>query len=257
MHTLQAALALCAALLALVMPTASALAQTSGANVANPLGLVAFSSMPPGTPARPWRLATLPKQKSVPTHFEIVSLAGKPVLQVQTDHAYGNLVFDAPPGLHPSALQLRWSWRLERGLEHSDLTTKAGDDTPLKVCALFDMALDGLGLGERTKLRIARSLSGEHLPAATLCYVWDRRLAVGGELPNAFSERVRYIVVTSGEARPGQWLHFERNLAADFLHAFGHETGALPPLLAIAVGADSDNTGGSSLGYVGDVSLAP
>ena len=257
MHALQAALTCCVALLALAAPATGALAQATAASAANPLGLVAFSSMPPGAPARPWRVAALPKQSKPLTHFDIVSLSGKPVLQVQSDHAYGNLVFDAPPGLHPTALQLRWTWRLERGLEHSDLSTKAGDDTPLKVCALFDMALDGLGLGERTKLRIARSLSGEHLPAATLCYVWDRRLAVGAELPNAFSERVRYIVVTSGLARPGQWLQFERNLAADFMHAFGHETSALPPLLAIAVGADSDNTGGSSLGYIGDLSLAP
>ena len=257
MKTLPVTRANCAALLALTLSAGSATAQTSATAAANPLGLVAFSSMPPGAPARPWRVAGVPKQSQPLTQFDIVNLSGRPVLQVQSDHAYGNLVFDAPPGLRPNALQLRWSWRLERGLEHSDLATKAGDDTPLKVCALFDMPLDALSLVERTRLRFARGVSGEHLPAATLCYVWDRRLAVGAELPNSYSERVRYVVVSSGDARPGRWLHVERPLAADFMRAFGHETGTLPPLLAIAVGADSDNTGGSSLGYVGDVSLAP
>ena len=63
---------------------------------------------------------------------------------------------------------LRWDWRLERGLERSDLNSKEGDDTPVKVCALFDMPLDGLALGERTRLRVARASTGEHLPAATL-----------------------------------------------------------------------------------------
>ena len=213
--------------------------------------------MPPGPPAPPWRVAGLPKQNKPFTHFEVVSVAGKSVLEVQSEHAYGNLVFDAPPGLQPVGLHLRWSWRLERGLERSDLSSKAGDDTALKVCALFDMALDGLGLGERVLLRWARSISAEHLPAATLCYVWDRRLPVGTGLPNAFSARVRYVVVSSGDARPGQWIFLERDLAADFIHAFGHETATLPPLLGIAVGADSDNTSGSSLGYVGDLSLMP
>lgn len=235
----------------------SALAQTPAASAANPLGLIAFSSMQAGTPAPPWRVAGLPNQNKPFTHFEVVSISGKSVLEVQSEHAYGNLVFDAPPGLRPTGLHLRWSWRLERGLERSDLSNKAGDDAALKVCALFDMPLDRLGLGERVLLRWARSISAEHLPAATLCYVWDRRLPVGTEIPNAFSARLRYIVVSSGAARPGQWILLERDLAADFLHAFGHETTSLPPLLGIAVGADSDNTNGSSLGYVGDLSLAP
>jgi len=45
------------------------------------------------------------------------------------------------------------------------------------------------------------------------------------------------------------------NLGRDFLRAFGHETTVVPPLLALAVGADTDNTGSHSLAYVGDLSL--
>ena len=256
-RTLSSPFEQCAAGLLLLTLAAAAWGQTAAANGANPFGLVAFSSMSPGPPAPPWRVAGLPKQNKPFTHFEVVSVAGKSVLEVQSEHAYGNLVFDAPPGLRPVGLHLRWSWRLDRGLERSDLSSKAGDDTALKVCALFDMALDGLGLGERTLLRWARTISAEHLPAATLCYVWDRRLPVGTGLPNAFSARVRYVVVSSGDARPGQWIFLERDIAADFMHAFGHESAGLPPLLGIAVGADSDNTSGSSQGYVGDLSLAP
>ena len=48
----------------------------------------------------------------------------------------------------------------------------------------------------------------------------------------------------------------ERNLASDFMAAFGHETAVLPPLLALAVGADTDNTGSASLSYVGDLRLS-
>jgi hypothetical protein len=179
------------------------------------------------------------------------------VLRLQTDGSYGNLVFDTPHLTPSTNLMLRWSWSLERGLERSDLTTKNGDDTPVKVCALFDMPLDGLGLGERTRVRIARSFTGEHLPAATLCYVWDRSLPIGSTLANAFTSRVRYMVLTSGPAQNGVWLHLARNLAADFLLAFGHESANVPPLLALAVGADSDNTKGNSLAYVGNISLAP
>lgn len=213
--------------------------------------------MPPGAVAPPWRIAGLPGQKLPLTQFAIVAPDARPVLRVAANASYGNLVLDTRGRrAGPDAL-LRWSWMLERNLQNSDLSTKPGDDVALKVCALFDMPLDGLALGERTKLRMARGISGEPLPAATLCYVWDRLLPVGSLVANVFSARVRYVVVSSGPAQPGTWLPIERNLASDFLRAFGHEATVVPPLLALAVGADADNTGGQSLGFVGDVTLTP
>jgi hypothetical protein len=85
--------------------------------------------------------------------------------------------------------------------------------------------------------------------------VWDPSLPVGTELPNAYTGRVRYLVLNSASTPLGQWANHSRDLAADFLRSFGAETDAVPPLLAIVVGADADNTHGSSLAYVGDVSL--
>ena len=245
---------LVAAASAMLAKAETPVATSNSAGLHSPL---AFSAMAPGPVAPPWRLAGLPKQKKTFTEFDIVVSSGTPVLRLHAHASYGNLVFDTPHLAPSPELVLRWNWSLERGLEQSDLTRKDGDDVPLKVCALFDMPLDGLGLGERTRLRLARAVTGEHLPAATLCYVWDRALPVSSTLANAFTARLRYFVLSSGPARPGAWLHLERNLASDFLRAFGHETTTVPPLLAIAVGADADNTGGDSLGYVSDISLAP
>lgn len=217
----------------------------------------AFSAMPVGAPDSGWRVAGLPKQKFPLTRFDVMALDGRHVLRVQADASYGNLVFDTGHArIGPNAV-LHWSWQLERGLPASDLASKQGDDSPLKLCVLFDLPLDGLGFAERTRMRLARSLSGEALPGATLCYVWDRLLPAGTALANAYTPRVRYIVVNSGEARAGQWFSHERRLAADFLRAFGHEAPVVPPLLAVLVGADADNTAGRSMAYVGDVVLTP
>ena len=253
-HLSRGIATLVAAASAMLALAETPLATTSAASLHSP---AAFSVMAPGPVAPPWRLAGLPKQKKPFTQFDIVAPTGTPVLRLQAHASYGNLVFDTPHLAPSPELMLRWNWRLERGLEHSDLTSKEGDDAPLKVCALCDMPLDGLGLGERTRLRVARAITGEHLPAATLCYVWDYALPAGSTLANAFTSRLRYFVLSSGPARPGAWLHLERNLATDFLRAFGHETTTVPPLLAIAVGADADNSGGDSLGYVSDISLTP
>lgn len=216
-----------------------------------------FSSAVGAQPPAPWRAVGVQRGKIALTRFDITELDGRKVLRVEALKSYGNLVHALPPALPEEGLRLRWHWRLERPLADADLRRRENDDSPLKVCALFDMPLDKLGLIERNALRLARSVSGENLPSATLCYVWDATLAPGTLLSNAYSARVRMLVVDGGAQRLGQWVAHTRDLAADFRLAFGHESATLAPLEAVLVGGDSDNTGGHSLGYVGDVTLSP
>ena len=62
----------------------------------------------------------------------------------------------------------------------------------------------------------------------------------------------------SGQGSPlAQWRSHERRINADFLRLFGDESKVVPPVLAVVVGADTDNTGGSSLGYIADLALVP
>ena len=95
------------------------------------------------------------------------------------------------------------------------------------------------------------------MPGATVCYVWDAHLAAGTMLDNAFTRRQRYIVVRSGPEKLKQWASESRDVAADFLAIFGDESKVVPPIVGIAVGADSDNTHTHSLGYVSAVTLQP
>lgn len=219
--------------------------------------LAAFSSASGEQPPAPWRVVGVPGGKIPLTSYALVELDGRKVLRVEASKSYGNLVHDLPALAPEAGLRLRWRWRLDETLRGADPRRREGDDSPLKVCALFDMPLARLGLIERNLLRLARAASGEKLPSATLCYVWDGVLAPGTLLPNAYSARVRFIVLDSGEQRLGQWVAHSRDLAADFRRAFGEESDVVPPLQAVLVGADADNTGGRSLGHVGDVTLSP
>lgn len=241
------------ALLLSLLLVAAVSAQTQSKAIA----LAPFSSSSGDQPPAPWRVVGVPGGKIPLTTYALVELDGRKVLRVEASKSYGNLVHDLP-GVQPEAgLRLRWRWRLDEPLRGADLRRREGDDSPLKVCALFDMPLTKLGLIERNLLRLARGVSGEKLPSATLCYVWDSTLATGTLLANAYTARVRIIVVNSGEQRLGQWVSHERDLAADFQRAFGEESDTLPPLQAVLVGGDADNTGGRSLGWVGDVTLSP
>lgn len=226
-------------------------------DAAKAITLTPFSSASGDQPPAPWRVVGVPGGKIALTTYAIADMNGRKVLRVQANKSYGNLVHDLSLVQAEVGSRLRWRWRLDEPLRGADLRRREGDDSPLKVCALFDMPLDKLGLFERNLLRLARGVSGEKLPSATLCYVWDSTLAPGTLLANAYTARVRLIVVNSSEQALGQWVSHERDLAADFKRAFGEESDTLPPLQAVLVGADADNTGGRSLGWVGDVALSP
>ena len=215
----------------------------------------AFSSSKADTLPAPWRLVGLPKGKAPLAQLDITTLGYERVLRLATDKSYGTALLELNPAVLAPGRTLKWRWRLEQPLLMADLKLKETDDAPLKVCAMFDMPLDKLGFWERNLVRLARSSSGEKIPAATLCYVWDHKLPVDSALPNAYSKRLRYIVLDSGEQKLGQWVNHERDLAVDLQRAFGHEFDTPPPLTALAVGADSDNTQGKSLAYVGDLVL--
>lgn len=205
-----------------------------------------------------WRVVGFPKkQTDLPlTRFEAAQAdASHRAVRVSSASAYGTLVHDWR-GPVPGPLQ--WTWRLDQPLSQGkappDLTSKAGDDAALKLCVMFDHPLERVPLVERTLLRLARSLSGEALPAATVCYVWDSAQPAGLRGANPYTRRVRYISLRGTEAPLNQWLPESRQPAQDYAELFSDEasaTGPAPPVLAVVLGADSDNTTSVSLGWFG------
>ncbi|KPF48415.1 hypothetical protein IP87_14955 [beta proteobacterium AAP121] len=195
-----------------------------------------------------WQVANLPEQKPPPTRYSAETVGERPALRLEAQASYGNLLH-ALPGVAAPA-RLAWSWRVAEPNPGTALRSKAGDDVAAKVCISFDAPLAQVPFGERTLLRIARSRTGQALPAATLCWVWGGPEAVGSVIDNAFSRRVRYLVLRNAAEAGERWFEESRDIAADFLRAFGDENTTVPPLVAVLVGADADNTGGRSVAHV-------
>jgi hypothetical protein len=206
-------------------------------------------------PPAPWHVAGLPQQRKPLTRFDLVDLDGRHALRVESGDSYGNLVH--PLNLPRPAVHLSWQWRVDQLVEGADLRTRAGDDTTLKVCVFFDLPIARVPFVERQLLRLARARSEEPLPAATVCYVWDNQLPVGTTLDNAYTRRLRYIVLESGRDHLHQWLPERRDVAADFIRLFGDESPQPPAIVGIGIGADADNTHGHGLGHVADLMLEP
>ena len=208
-----------------------------------------------GTTLNPaWQLSELPKSKTHLTEFTPVKLDGDAVLAVHTQASYGVL---AHLWQGPAPEFLSWRWLLAQPLAGTDIRTKAGDDAALKVCVMFDQPLADVPFFQRASLAVARAATGQNLPSATLCYLWDNHYPAGTHGVNPYTARLRYKVLNGSESVTGQWVTQRQRVADDFAQLFGQESPVMPPIIAIAVGADSDNTKGNSLGYLAQLRWLP
>jgi hypothetical protein len=236
------------------LATMTASLAIAGAVMAAEVAAIApFSAAPPGAalPAG-WREVMLPRVK----HAEVALVAdeGATVLRVHSDAAAGSAAHPlrADVALQPT---LSWRWKIDRVVEKADLAERAGDDFAARVYVFFDVPLRELSLGERWKLRIARLIYGDDVPAAGICYVWDNRHAPETVTPNPYVPRIRTFVLQSGEASAGRWITERRDLDADFRAAFGPRRDAVPRVSGIAAGNDTDQTGESVTAWFGDFTL--
>jgi len=207
-----------------------------------------------GAPSAPWKVSGLPQQTKPFTRFSVVDVDGKRAIKVEADESYGNLIH---PVQAAAPIKLAWQWRVEKPLENADLRQRSGDDTAVKVCVSFDHSIDAVPFTDRQILGVARGKTSEPVPAATVCYVWDAKLAAGTTLDNAFTRRMRYIVLQSGNDRLDRWVSEKRDVGADFLRLFKDESQTVPPIIGIVIGADADNTKSRTVAYVSGIALEP
>lgn len=230
----------------LLWAAALALAADAGAGTVLPR----FSAMAPGTAVAGWSPWTL-GGKAKPADFRLAELDGSTVLRAEAVDAASALIHAGR--FDPLATPwLNWRWRADRLPDGNRYASRDGDDYVLRVYVLFDYDIAKLPFGARTKLRIARALHGDQVPAAVLCYVWDNHVAPDTRAWSAYTDRVRMIAVEGGGSPLGVWRTARRNLRDDFREAFGEEA---PAVAGVVVAADTDNTHGRALGHFGDLWL--
>lgn len=208
-----------------------------------------FSSGPLAATAPPgWAVQTLPKVERQ-TRYDLVDDGGTIVLRARADASASSLRHGlfADPKLTPV---LRWRWRTDRVLQGADITRKDGDDFSARIYVFFDRSVDSMTLKERTLFKLGRARYGDQLPSAALCYVWDNRHPVGKIFDNAYTAFVAMVVASSGDARAGQWVSLQRNVAEDYRRAFNTDP---PRIIGVAVSVDTDNTGEATTTYFGDI----
>ncbi len=148
--------------------------------------------------------------------------------------------------------RVNFSWYVPALIAQADMALREADDSPVRIVLAFE--------GDRSKFsnknamlsELARALTGEELPYATLMYVWCNTRAPGTVIVNPRTDRIRKLVVESGVARLNQWVDYEQTIRADFEKAFGEAPGAL---VSISLMTDTDNTQSVVQAWYGPLTL--
>jgi hypothetical protein len=198
-------------------------------------------------PWQDWQEFALPGKRS--TVYQARRDGGRIVMHAQADASASMLRRKLQ--IDPAQLsRVQFSWRVASLIDQADLSDADVSDSPVRLVFAFDGDHGRLSARNRVLFELAQVLTGEPPPYATLMYVWDNRAATESVIRGPRTDRIRKIVLESGPGQCGRWLHYERDLRADFRKAFGEEQG---PLIGVALMTDADNTMGRSSGLYGEV----
>lgn len=134
--------------------------------------------------------------------------------------------------LPPRGTVVRWRWKIDKipdGGSESEIGT-------------FDHS---------ARLFVAfKTLIG---PPKSINYVWANRYPIGKTFEHPSSGRSRFVVLQSGNAKAGEWITEERDLARDWRLLFGDDNP--PVIVGLGFMTDSDGTKTTITGCYDDIEL--
>lgn len=212
-----------------------------------PFSAAAGPGLPPG-----WEPYALRRDRGV-TDYRLAEHGGRSVLHAHAQAAStaARCAVDIDPNVRP---WLQWSWRVDRLVEGARVDVDHRDDAPARVVLAFDGDLGRLSLRDFIFHEQVELFTGKALPYASLFYVWDAELPVGTLVQYPRSSRIKYLVVESGAARLGRWMHYRRDVVADHRRAFGEAPGRVS---SVGCFTDSDDLRASAEAWYGDIAFEP
>ena len=188
---------------------------------------------------------------NTPTRYQLVEQDG--VVVVQADSAEGgsglSRKIHVDPRRHPI---IEWRWRVPRDSGRGGADGPSRDSPPARLSIAFDGDAAKLDFDDRVKMRMAKALTVNGLPYASLLYVWLNDKPVETVYSSPHTERVRHIVVESGESHLDQWVTVRRNVLEDYKRAFGEEPG---DIVAFGIMTDYGDNSAPRRAFYGDISL--
>ncbi|MGF6478769.1 hypothetical protein QFZ91_000930 [Paraburkholderia sp. JPY419] len=214
---------------------------------------IAFSTSEPGA-SLPAGWKNLPVVRGKPiTQYTLVHDDHTTVLQADANRSASALMHEGNIDLARTPV-VAWRWKADGPIEGADNRVASKEDAPARLMFMFDGDKSKLSMFDRAKMGLAKQLSCEDLPYATLMYVWSTNAAPGTVIANPRTNRVQMIVVSGQPGDAGRWQSLRRNIVQDYERVF-HE----PPGRITGYGllTDTDNTATTTRAWYGDVQFLP
>jgi len=198
-----------------------------------------------------WEIFRVPGKSS--TRYSYVQHAGRDAVRAQAD-ATGSILRHRHR-IEPAELgRISFSWNVPPPGAQANALLGELEDVPVRVVLAFDGDRSRFSLKNTMLSELSLLLTGEELPFATLIYAWSRVNKPGEVVINDRTDRIRKLVVNSGDQGYNEWLTYERDIRADYRKAFGEDPGAL---LSFAVFTEGEKNEGQLQAFYGPLKLLP
>jgi Protein of unknown function (DUF3047) len=208
-----------------------------------------FSRLRAGDSLAPWEPWII-LRGNTPTTYRVAEVDG--VAALEADSAEGGSGMWRKIRIDPHAQPLmEWRWRVPAEVE-TRLEKNSSKSPAVRLSLAFHGDPAKLDFDDRVKLRMARALTVNGLPYASLLYVWMVGVPVDTVLHSPHTDRVRMIVAESGVKRAGEWVTVRRNVVEDFRRAFGEEP---DDIVGVGLMTDYGDDGSRRRAFYGDITF--
>lgn len=130
---------------------------------------------------------------------------------------------------------LSWSWRVEKGLNPHDESTKEGDDYAARV---YVVVSGGLFFWKTIAIN----------------YVWSSNPETNATWSNAYAgDNAQMVALRGSDDKQGEWYFEARNLREDFRELFDRDIDVID---GIAIMTDTDDTDSVAVAHYGEMYLS-
>jgi Protein of unknown function (DUF3047) len=165
------------------------------------------------------------------TRYQLQLLEGRTVLKADSQASGSGLFNEQRIDLEQTPF-LNWSWRIANRLQGLNEQSKAGDDYAARV---YVVVKGGLAFWQTKAIN----------------YVWAGNSRKDSVWPNAFAgDHAMMLALRGPEAPLNVWKTEKRNIRTDLNALFGED---ITTIDAVAIMADTDNSGGSASAAYGDI----
>lgn len=204
-----------------------------------------------GTPGtNGWSPLHFPKIKQH-TRYVVIDTGPERFLQAESNCSASAMYVPADHVDLSETPRLFWRWRVDRGLTIADERAKAGDDFAARVYVMFKFDPEHASFWQRARHAVATTIYGEEIPGEAINYVWTSNEPAGTRWDNPFASTSK--TVSRGPGPLARWRTEEVDVRSDYVYLFGHEP---PPILAVGVMTDSDNSCQEATARYGELGFA-